>query len=108
MSSVARRILLSVVVIVVVALAAGLWIICGPGPLAFAEGPKVALADYKAADPTGVPASLAKASLVERGAYLAKAADCMVCHTTQGGREYAGGLGFKLSLRHAVLDQHHA
>jgi mono/diheme cytochrome c family protein len=96
MSSAARRILLSVVVIVVVALAAGLWIICGPGPLAFAEGPKVVLADYKAADPTGVPASLAKASLVERGAYLARAADCMVCHTTQGGREYAGGLGFKL------------
>ena len=35
-------------------------------------------------------------SLVERGAYLAKAADCMVCHTTKGGKDYAGGLGFKL------------
>src|SRR6185436_1974860 len=34
--------------------------------------------------------------LVERGAYLARAADCMVCHTTPGGKEYAGGLGFKL------------
>jgi mono/diheme cytochrome c family protein len=79
-----------------VVLAAGLWIIRGSGPMAFADGPKVALADFKAGDPTGVPASLAKASLVERGAYLARAADCMVCHTTQGGREYAGGLGFKL------------
>jgi mono/diheme cytochrome c family protein len=96
MNPAARRILLSVVVIVVVALAAGLWIIRGPGPMAFADGPKVALADYKAADPTGVPASLAKASPVERGAYLARAADCLVCHTTQGGQEYAGGLGFKL------------
>jgi mono/diheme cytochrome c family protein len=96
MSRAARRILLSVVAIVVVALAIGVWIICGPGPMAFVDGPKVALADYKAADPTGVPASLAKASLVERGAYLARAADCMVCHTTQGGREYAGGLPFKL------------
>jgi mono/diheme cytochrome c family protein len=96
MSPAARRILLSVVAIVVVALAVGLWIIRGPGPIDFADGPKVALADYKAADPTGVPASLAKASLVERGAYLARAADCMVCHTTQGGREYSGGLGFKL------------
>ena len=96
MSPAARRILLSVVAIVVVALAVGVWIIRGPGPMAFADGPKVALADYKAADPTGVPASLAKASLVEKGAYLARAADCMVCHTTQGGREYAGGLGFKL------------
>jgi mono/diheme cytochrome c family protein len=96
MSPGARRILLSVVVIVVVALAAGGWIIRGPGPMAFAEGPKVALADYRDANPTGVPASLAKASLVERGEYLAKAADCMVCHTTQDGKPYAGGLGFNL------------
>jgi mono/diheme cytochrome c family protein len=96
MSSGARRILLSVVAIVVVAGGVAIWIIRGPGPMAFADGPKVALADYKAADPTGVPASLAKASLIERGAYLARAADCMVCHTTQGGAEYAGGLGFKL------------
>jgi mono/diheme cytochrome c family protein len=96
MKPAARRILFGVAAILVVALAAGLWILRGPGPLAFADGPKVALADYKAGDPGGVPASLAKASLVERGAYLARAADCMVCHTTQSGKEYAGGLGFKL------------
>ena len=92
----AARILVSVAAIVLVALPIGVWIIRGPGPLAFAQGPKVALADYRGADPTGVPAGLATASLVERGAYLARAADCMVCHTTQGGKEYAGGLGFKL------------
>jgi len=90
------RILLSVAAIVVVALAIGLWVIRGPGPLAFADGPKVTLIDYHGANPTGAPASLAHASLVERGAYLAKAADCVVCHTTQGGKEYAGGLGFQL------------
>ena len=39
---------------------------------------------------------LAKASLVERGAYLARAADCMACHTKPGGEDFAGGLGFKL------------
>ena len=92
----AARTVASVAAIAVVALAVAVWFIRGPGPLAFADGPKVALADYKGADPTGVPAELAKASIVERGAYLAKAADCMVCHTTQGGKEYAGGLGFKL------------
>jgi mono/diheme cytochrome c family protein len=96
MSPAARRTLVSVVAVAVVALAAGVWIIRGPGPMAFAEGQKVALADYKAADPSGVPASLAKASLVERGAYLAKAADCMACHTTERGKPYAGGLRFKL------------
>jgi mono/diheme cytochrome c family protein len=90
------RILLSVVAIVVVVGAIGVWYVRGPGPLAFADGPKVTLADYHGANPTGVPATLAQASPVERGAYLAKAADCMVCHTTQGGKEYAGGLGFKL------------
>jgi mono/diheme cytochrome c family protein len=94
--SAAVRILLSVVAIVVIAVVAGLWVIRGPGPLGFADGPKVALADYKAADPTGVPTSLAKASLVERGEYLAKAADCMVCHTSAGGKEYAGGLAIRL------------
>jgi mono/diheme cytochrome c family protein len=96
MNPAARRILISVVAIVVVALVAGLWIIRGPGPLAFADGPKVALADYRSANPTGVPAALTQASLVERGAYLARAADCSACHTAPGGKEYAGGLGFKL------------
>jgi mono/diheme cytochrome c family protein len=96
MSPASRRILISVVAIVVVALVAGLWIIRGPGPLAFADGPKAALADYRGANPTGVPAALAQANLIERGAYLAQAADCSACHTTQGGKEYAGGLGFKL------------
>ncbi len=94
--SAGARILASVIAIVVVALAIGLWIIRGPGPLAFADGPKVALADYRGDSPAGVPASLAKADLVKRGEYLANAADCMVCHTTQGGKQYAGGLGFKL------------
>jgi mono/diheme cytochrome c family protein len=96
MSPAARRNLGSVAAIVAVAFIVSVWIIRGPGPLAFGTGPNVELKDYKDANPTGVPASLAQASPVERGAYLAKAADCMVCHTTQGGKEYAGGLGFKL------------
>jgi mono/diheme cytochrome c family protein len=91
-----RRVLFSIIAIAAVAAAVTIWIIRGPGPMAFAGGQHVALADYKAGDPTGVPASLAKANLTERGAYLARAADCMVCHTAQGGKEYAGGLGFKL------------
>lgn len=92
----ARRILLSVVAIAAIVLAGGLWILRGPGPTAFADGKKVALVDYKAGDPTGVPASLANASLVERGAYLTRAADCMACHTAAGGKAFAGGLGINL------------
>ncbi|MBB3773509.1 mono/diheme cytochrome c family protein [Angulomicrobium tetraedrale] len=32
-------------------------------------------------------------ALVARGEYLARAADCMPCHTAPGGKPYAGGLG---------------
>ena len=96
MSPGTRRILTSVVGIVVAAGIVAVWAIRGPDPMAFAGGPRVELKDYKEADPTGVPKALAQASLVERGEYLAKAADCMVCHTAQGGKEFTGGLGFKL------------
>lgn len=34
--------------------------------------------------------------LVARGEYLARAADCVACHTKKDGTPYAGGLGFKL------------
>jgi mono/diheme cytochrome c family protein len=43
-----------------------------------------------------VPTKLAQASIVERGEYLARAADCLVCHTAPGGKDFAGGLGFNL------------
>jgi hypothetical protein len=34
--------------------------------------------------------------LVEEGGYLAKAADCLVCHTAKDGTPYAGGFAFVL------------
>jgi mono/diheme cytochrome c family protein len=91
-----RRILLSVAAIAAVGGLIGVWVIRGPDAMAFAGGPRVELSEYGRPNPTGLPAALAQASLIERGEYLAKAADCMVCHTTGGGKEYAGGLGFKL------------
>lgn len=91
-----RRIFGGVATIVVLVLAGGLWFLRGPGPLAFANGTTVSLADYRDANPAGVPAALAHASPVERGEYLARAADCLVCHTVPGGKDYAGGVPFKL------------
>lgn len=45
-------------------------------------------------DPTQEgPAALPSAALVERGAYLARAGNCMGCHTVGGGAAYAGGRG---------------
>jgi len=91
----ARRILVLGIVVVVIA-AGALWWLRGPGPMAFADGSTVALADYRGANPGGVPAALSQASVVERGEYLARAADCMVCHTASGGKTFAGGLAFNL------------
>ena len=91
-----RSLLIGLAAIVAAAVATGLWIVGGPGPTAFAGGPKVALADYHGPDPTGVPASLAQASPVQRGAYLARAADCLVCHTAPDGKAFAGGYAFTL------------
>jgi len=90
------RILAAIVVIGIVAVAAAVWFVRGPSPLAFASGNTVALSDYHGANPTGVPASLAQADQVARGEYLARAADCTACHTAPGAKELAGGLGFKL------------
>jgi mono/diheme cytochrome c family protein len=90
-----RRVaIIAIAVILLIALGAFAWFT--RGPLAFAGGSTVALADYREANPTGVPANLAKADIVKRGEYLAKAADCMVCHTAPGGAAFAGGLAFPL------------
>jgi mono/diheme cytochrome c family protein len=91
-----RRGFALLVIVVLIAIAIFGWKIFAPGPLAFAGGSTVALADYHDADPTGVPAALANADPVKRGEYLARAADCMVCHTVPGGGAYAGGLAFPL------------
>ncbi|GIL38259.1 c-type cytochrome [Roseiterribacter gracilis] len=92
-----RRTLLTIVaILVVIAGAVALWFLSAPGPLSFAGGNKVALASYKDGKPTGVPAELQQASIEKRGEYLAQAADCMVCHTAPGGKEYTGGFAFKL------------
>lgn len=95
----AKRYVLVGFAIVVLAMAAfGLWLISGPGPTDFAGGRRVALTDYHGANPTGVPAELAHASLVQRGEYLARAADCRSCHTAKGGVPFAGGLAFPISI----------
>jgi mono/diheme cytochrome c family protein len=72
------------------------YLVSGPGPTDFAGGQRVALGKYQGPDPTGVPSELRSASLVERGEYLAHAADCLVCHTAKDGIPFAGGRAFVL------------
>jgi mono/diheme cytochrome c family protein len=79
------------VVILAAGLTAVLWVF-GPDAFDFAGGKRVELAKYSDADPTGVPSELKNASLIQRGEYLARAADCQGCHTAPSGLPYAGGL----------------
>jgi mono/diheme cytochrome c family protein len=82
--------------VIAVAVIVSAYIVFGPHPTDFAGGKRVPLTDYPATDPTGVPAELKSASLAERGEYLARAADCMVCHTAKDGVPFAGGRAFVL------------
>jgi mono/diheme cytochrome c family protein len=91
-----HRSLVVLIAVVAFALGALLWWLRGPGPMDFAEGRPVELADYRAAEPTGAPVALRDADPVARGKYLTRAADCMVCHTARGGAPYAGGFAFNL------------
>jgi mono/diheme cytochrome c family protein len=92
-----RYTLIGIAVILAVGLIGVLWIIVlAPHPTDFAGGPQVPLSRYGAADPTGVPPELKGESLIQRGEYLARAADCAACHTAEGGVPYAGGRAFVL------------
>ncbi|MCA3788754.1 MAG: cytochrome c, partial [Burkholderia sp.] len=75
------------------ALAAGAsWAVFGlAGTTAFAQPAAPAAASGPAAAPV---ARSADANLIKRGEYLARAGDCIACHTASGGKPFAGGLKF--------------
>jgi mono/diheme cytochrome c family protein len=89
------RIIVGVIVLVGLAILA--WVMIVPGPMAFAGGQRVALAQYQG-NPTGAPPDLAQTDPLSRGRYLAQAADCEACHTAEGGRPFAGGRPFETSF----------
>jgi mono/diheme cytochrome c family protein len=48
------------------------------------------------AEDKGAPSGPITATLLARGQYLTRAADCAACHTAPNGEQFAGGLPFKL------------
>ena len=94
----ARRYILAGIGLIIAVILIGLaWMSAlAPRAMDFAGGTHVALTDYHGADPTGVAPELKNASLIERGEYLARAADCAACHTADGGAPFAGGRAFVL------------
>jgi mono/diheme cytochrome c family protein len=95
MKSLRGKVILVVLALIVMIGAGVAWIMLPPNALSFAGGNPVHLEDYKGPSPVGLPAELRVANIVGRGAYLAKAADCEVCHTAEDGPPYAGGRAFK-------------
>ncbi len=48
-----------------------------------------------ASAPASAPSDADRQAVVERGAYLARAANCVSCHTAAGGQPFAGGRAFQ-------------
>lgn len=74
-----RKIVYTVIVVLLAAMAVGIGLL---------------VQQFHAADrtpPSATTAALTPAERIARGAYLAKAGDCMACHTARGGAAYAGG-----------------
>jgi mono/diheme cytochrome c family protein len=91
-----RLLLWSVTAIVIVCGAVAAYVVVGPGPMGFSGRTHVGLNEYSGPNPTGAPDELKSAALIAQGEYLARAADCMVCHTAKGGIPFAGGRPFVL------------
>jgi mono/diheme cytochrome c family protein len=86
------RIIVGVIVLVGLVILARVMFV--PGPMAFAGGQQVPLAQYQS-NATGAPADLAQTDMLSRGRYLTQAADCEACHTAEGGKPFAGGRPFQ-------------
>jgi mono/diheme cytochrome c family protein len=64
----------AVVAVLVLSITAGLWVGLRPGTL-----------------PRGAESGNATTQTINRGEYLARAGDCVACHTAPGGKSFAGG-----------------
>jgi mono/diheme cytochrome c family protein len=71
------------------------WSVLGTTALVAASCAVVAWLNVRGEDPveSGVPTTPASAAVIARGAYLARAGNCIGCHTTTGGASLAGGRG---------------
>ena len=92
----ALRAIVVLAIVALIGLIVYLALAVSSGPLDFAGHGTAPAAGNSGTDPTGVPPQMATASLVARGEYLTRAADCEACHTSKGGQRFAGGRPFVL------------
>ncbi|MEK6422473.1 MAG: cytochrome c [Burkholderia gladioli] len=82
--------------------AAAVAIAAWPAGAAWADGAVASAASTASAASVTSPVAasaasagaVASADLIKRGEYLARAGDCIACHTASGGKPFAGGLKF--------------
>jgi hypothetical protein len=110
-----RILLAAAALVAVAALGFVAWNVSGPGPTDFAGRDRIALSDTKLGDPTGAPASLKDANLVERGRRCRPSATSIrtprsppppqLCHGALRGRGLAPDGGERrLAPAHRVTD----
>ena len=73
---------------------------CCPSLLVAAASRSTAAAQQQASKPATIDR--------QRGEYLARAGDCIACHTAPEGRLFAGGRADADAVRHALHLEHHA
>ena len=97
-SRVARAVRVVIGAVALLGVAVVIWFATSPGSMAFVTTPRVNLSDYPG-ELTGTPLDLrGRDQPLVRGQYLTQAADCEACHTTPGGKPFAGGRAFKTSF----------
>ena len=66
-------------------------IIAGVGGLAIAFSLAQVLPNLRTTT-SGIEVNINDPALIKKGEYIARTADCVACHTTLGGEDFAGGL----------------
>lgn len=66
--------------------------------LGVAYGGSQWIVSARQADQTAHATDLNDQTLISQGAYVSRTADCVACHTTPGGKPYAGGLAMQTPL----------
>ena len=65
-------------------------IIAGVGGLAIAFSLAQVLPNLRTTT-SGIEVNINDTALIKKGEYIARTADCVACHTTLGGEDFAGG-----------------
>ena len=75
-------------------------IIAGVGGLAVAFSLAQVLPNLRTTT-SGIEVNIKDPQLIKKGEYIARTADCVACHTTIDGEDYAGGLSMLTQIGRA-------